>query len=142
LPHLSFPYDTDNVPSLDLRLQVQGGPAVDFAGTVDSGATSTVLSIRNAEALGLGDLRHAGPVTVADRKQVPSYTAKAPIAAQVLLVAEGIVLDVWGPSFYIDAIFLEDADPLWGQSDFFATYEVTFQRNITPATFGLSYKSH
>lgn len=81
-------------------------------------------------------------MTVADRKQVPSYTAKAPIAAQVLLVAEGVILDVWGPSFYIDAIFLEDADPLWGQSDFFATYEVTFRRNVTPATFGLSYKSH
>lgn len=142
MPHLSFPYDTDNVPSLDLRIQAQGGPAVDFAGTVDSGATGTVLSTEAAKWLGLGDLRHAGTVTVADRKQVPSYTAKAPIAAQVLLVAEGVILDVWGPSFYIDAILLEDADPLWGQSDSFATYEVTFRRNVTPATFGLSYKSH
>jgi hypothetical protein len=139
LPSLSFPYDTDNVPSLDLRLQAQGGPAVDFAGTVDSGATSTVLSTEAAAWLGLRDLRDAGTVTIADRKQVPCYTANVPIAGQVLLVTEGVVLDGWGPSFYVNAIFLGDADPLWGQSDFFAAYEVTFRRNITPATFRLSY---
>lgn len=139
MPQLDFSYDTENVPSLDLRLQAQDGPAVDFAGTVDSGATSSVLSTRNAEALGLSDLREAGTVTVADRKRVQSYTTNVPIAAQVLLVSEGVVLDVWGPSFYINAIFLEHADPLWGQSDFFAAYEVTFRRNLTPATFSLSH---
>ena len=139
MPHLSFPYDTENVPSLELRLQAQGGPIIELSGTVDSGATSTVLSTEDAVELGLDDLREAGTVTVADRKQVPSYTAKVPIAGQVLLVAEGVVLDVWGPSFYLNAIFLENADPLWGQADLFATFEVTFRRNITPATFGLRY---
>jgi hypothetical protein len=41
--------------------------------------------------------------------------------------------------FAISPVFIEHADPLWGQADFFATFEVTFWRNATPATFGLSY---
>jgi hypothetical protein len=130
LPRRSFPYDPDDVPSLDLRIQAQGGPAIDFAGTVDSGATSTVLSMKDAEALDLGprDLHEAGRVTVADGKQVPCCTAKVPIAGQVLLVSGGVVLGLWGPSFYINAVFIENASPLWGQSDFFATFGIDFER--------------
>jgi hypothetical protein len=41
--------------------------------------------------------------------------------------------------FAINAVFMQGADPLWGQADFFATFEVTFWRNAAPATFGLSY---
>ena len=144
MPRRSFQYDSYGVPSLDLVIQAKGRPAHHLTGTADSGAGrfgSTVLSKKNAEELGLGasDLRETGTVTVADRKQAPCFTAKMPIVGQVLLVSDGIVLGRWGPSFYLNAIFLENADPLWGQSDFFATYEVTFRRNATPATFGLSY---
>jgi hypothetical protein len=45
----------------------------------------------------------------------------------------------WGPVFAIDPLFIEHASPLWGQSDFFAKFEVTFGRNLTPARFRLSY---
>jgi hypothetical protein len=48
-----FQYDADDVPSLEVRIRAQGGPAVDLSGTVDSGASTTVLSIEDAKELGL-----------------------------------------------------------------------------------------
>jgi hypothetical protein len=34
----------------------------------------------------------------------------------------------WGPIFAVNVLFIEDADPLWGQSDFFATFAINFER--------------
>lgn len=138
----TFPYDEYDVPSLEVRVQAQGGPAADLSGTVDSGASSTVLSRKNAEELGLGpsDLHKAPDAIIADRSKVPCWTAATPIRAQVLRPATfGDDLPPWGPVFAISPVFIEHADPLWGQADLFATFEVTFWRNASPATFGLRY---
>ncbi len=103
----------------------------DFTGTVDSGASRTVLSTEAAERLGLGekDLRNAGKVIVADGSDVPCLAPLVPIRAQVLeVVSGGGDLRPWGRIFDLDAIFIEHASPLWGQSDFFATFGIHFQR--------------
>ena len=67
MPRWKFPYDAYGVPSLEVRVQAKGGPQIELSGTVDSGASTTVLSV-------------------------------------------------------------EDADPLWGQADFFATFGINFER--------------
>jgi hypothetical protein len=125
LPRRRFTYDPDGVPSLDLRIQAKGGPQVDFAGIVDSGAGRTVLSVKTAEALGLrgSDLREAGEVVVADGSAVPCF-APLPIRARVLdTVSSEDDQDPWGPIFDLDVVFLEHVtSPLWGQTDFFATF--------------------
>jgi hypothetical protein len=126
----SFTYDAYDVPSLEATIQARGGPQVDLTGTVDSGASSTVLSRGDAEELGLGaaDLREAGPVVVADGSEVRCWTSAPPIREQVLRTTSTGVVRPWGPVFDLDAIFLEHASPLWGQSDFFDTFGIDFQR--------------
>jgi hypothetical protein len=126
-----FPYDAYDVPSLDIRLQAQGGPPADLSGTVDSGASTTVLSVEDAEELGLrpADLRKAPDAVIANKSKVPCWTAAAPIHAQVLRPAiSGDDLLPWGPVFPVNAVFMESADPLWGQSDLFATFGINFER--------------
>lgn len=137
----TFPYDVYDTPSLDLRVQAQGGLQVDLSGTVDSGASSTVLSIDDAEELGLlpGELRQAKDVVIADGSKVRCWTAATPIRAQVLRRSPSGELHPWGPVFEVEPVFMDNASPLWGQSDFFAAFEVTFWRNHNPAMFGLSY---
>lgn len=141
MPQWRFPYDEYQVPSLGVRVQAQGGPQVDLWGTVDSGASSTVLSVKNAEELGLGgtDLREGRDAVIADGSKVRCWTVATPMRAQVLRRPSIEELPAWGPVFAIDAVFIEHADPLWGQADFFAAFEVIFWRNVTPPTFGLSY---
>jgi len=124
-----FQYDSDDVPSLDVRIRAQGGPAVDLSGTVDSGASTTVLSVENAEELGLNltDLRQGPDAIVANKTRVHCWTAATPIRAQVLRPSPaGFV--TWGPVFAVDVMFMQDADPLWGQADFFATFAINFER--------------
>jgi len=48
-----FLYDAYDVPSLDVRLQAQGCPPADLLGTVEEGASTTVLSVEDAEQFGL-----------------------------------------------------------------------------------------
>ena len=130
MPRWKFPYDADGVPSLDVRIQAQGGPYTDLSGTVNSGASTTVLSIRNAEALGLDpqDLRSAPDAIVANKSRVHCWTAATPIRAQVLLSSPSGDLLPWGPVFAVNVLFIEEADPLWGQADFFATFGINFER--------------
>jgi hypothetical protein len=126
-----FQYDADDVPSLEVRIRAQGGPAVDLSGTVDSGASTTVLSIEDAKELGLNpeDLRSAPDAIVANKTRVHCWTAPTPIRAQVLRpTASGDELVPWGPVFAVDVMFMQDADPLWGQADFFATFAINFER--------------
>lgn len=125
-----------------MRIQAQGGLQIELTGTVDSGATRTALSREDAEQLGLRpkDLRAADPVIVADGSEVASWTATVPIRGQVLRVSSsGVDLLPWGPVFEIDPIFLEDGSPLWGQADFFKSFEITFQRYMNPARFILNH---
>jgi hypothetical protein len=130
MPRWKFPYDADGVPSLDVRIQAQGGPYTDLSGTVDSGASTTVLSIRNAEALGLDpqDLCSAADAIVANKSRVHCWTAPTPIRAQVLRRFPSDELLPWGPVFALNVLFIEHADPLWGQADFFATFAINFER--------------
>ncbi len=126
-----FQYDSDDVPSLDVRIRAQGGPAVDLSGTVDSGASTTVLSIQDAEELGLNpaDLRRGPDAIVANKTRVHCWTAATPIRAEVLRGAtSGDQLVPWGPVFAVNVMFMQDADPLWGQTDFFATFGINFER--------------
>ncbi len=141
MPLRRFPYDVFDTPALDVRIQAQGSSQLDLSGTVDSGASSTVLSREHAERLGLEptDLREARDAVIADGSKVHCWTTATPVRGQVLRHSPTGVLHPWGPVFAIDAVFIEHANPLWGQTDFFATFEVTFWRNITPATFGLNY---
>jgi hypothetical protein len=131
------------MPSLDVRIQAEDGPQIDVTGIADSGASSTVLAREYAERLGLAaaDLREAGAIIVADGNKVSCWIATRQIRAQILrpAVSGRNALTPWGPVFAINPVFLEHAVPLWGQSDFFATFEVTFWRNTNPPTFGLSY---
>jgi hypothetical protein len=53
--------------------------------------------------------------------------------------SSGVDLVPWGPVFEIDPIFLEDGSPLWGQADFFESFEITFQRYLDPARFTLNH---
>lgn len=141
MPSRTFPYDPDGVPSLDVRVQAWGGPQIELSGTVDSGASTTVLSTEHAEELGLerSDLRQAKDAIVADGSRVRCWTAVRPIRAQVLYPVPADKLLPWGPVFAIDPCFIEHASPLWGQSDVFATFQINFYRNTSPATFSLSY---
>jgi hypothetical protein len=130
------------VPSLDVRLQAQDGPQIDFTGTVDSGATMTALSIKAAELLGLrvSDLRKADRVIVADGKEVPSWTATVEIRGQVHSPSfPGGPLEPWGPIIEFKPIFLESGSPLWGQSDFCKSFEIILQRYKNPASFVLNH---
>jgi hypothetical protein len=136
-----FPYDVHEVPSLDILVQARGGSQVQFTGTVDSGADHTVLSREAAEELGLDpdSLHEAGNVVIADRSRVSSWTTLVPIRAQVLRRTPSDELLPWGPVFAIQPVFLEYASPLWGQSDFFTTFDVAFWRRITPNVFSLAH---
>ena len=118
-----------------MRIQAKGGPQVVFAGIVDSGASRTVLSMQDAARLGLDpthldDLREAGAVIVADGSAVACLAPLVPIRAQVLgpPASPGDDPRPWGPIFDLDAIFVEHAIPLWGQTDFFDTFGIDFQR--------------
>ncbi len=138
----TFPYDSDGVPSLDIRIEARGGPQVDFTGIVDSGASRTVLSLEDADELGLGKshLTDNGTVTVADESRVTCLTPLIPIRAQVLAPSSpGGEFAPWGPVFDLDVVFLEHATPLWGQTDFFQRFKITFERYLNPRQFGLSY---
>jgi Aspartyl protease len=142
LPHAGFTYDVREVPSLDVLVQAKGGPQRFFTGIVDSGASRTVLSLKEAEKLGLSesDLTDDGTVTVADESRVICLTPLIPIRAQVLHEASpGDDLIPWGPVFDLDVVFLEHATPLWGQTDFFQTFKVTFERYLNPQRFTLDY---
>lgn len=126
-----FPYDVYDVPSLEVRIRAQGGPAADLSGTVDSGASTTVLSVEDAEELGLtpADLRKAPDAVIANNSEVPCWTTATPIRAQVLRpTSTGDDLLPWGPVFAVNVLFMDEADPLWGQSDFFATFGINFER--------------
>ena len=134
-----FQYDSDDVPSLDVRIQAQGGPhaaplpaeGLNFTGTVNSGASTTVLSMKNAKQLGLtpADLRKAPDAVIADRRKVHCWSTDTPIRAQVLRRrSPSDELLPWGPVFALHVLFMEDADPLWGQADFFATFGINFER--------------
>ena len=130
------------MPSLDVLVQAKGGPQVHFTGIVDSGASRTVLSITNATKLGLGqdDLTDAGTVTVADESHVTCLTPLIPIRAQVLQKSSpGSDLIPWGPVFDLDVVFLQHATPLWGQTDLFQRFKITFERYLNPQRFSLSY---
>lgn len=121
------------MPSLDARIQARGGPQVDFTGIVDSGASRTVLSMEAAARLGLGPegLREAGRVVVADGSEVRCLAPLVPIRGQVLgaPMSPGGDPPPWGPVFDIDAVFLEHVtSPLWGQTDFFDTFAINFER--------------
>lgn len=100
-----------------------------------------MLSRKHAEKLGLApsDLREAPEAVIADGSKVRCWMVATPIRAQVLRRSRAEELLAWGPVFAISTVFIEHADPLWGQADLFATFEVTFWRNAAPATFGLSY---
>lgn len=138
----TFPYDGDGVPSLDVLVQAKGGPQLVFTGIVDSGASRTVLSLKGAEKLGLSrsDLTDDGTVTVADESRVTCLTPLIPIRARVLEEpTPGGDLTPWGPVFDLDVIFLQHATPLWGQTDFFQTFKVTFERYLNPQRFSLGY---
>jgi hypothetical protein len=126
-----FPYDAYGVPSLEVRAQAKGGPQIELSGTVDSGASTTVLSIEDAEQLGLqpSDLRKAPDAVIANKSEVPCWTTATPIRAQVLRPAStGDDVLRWGPVFAVNVMFMQDADPLWGQADFFATFGINFER--------------
>jgi hypothetical protein len=140
LPQQSFTYET-KVPTLDLRIQAQGGPSVDLSGTVKSGATHTMLSIEHAEALGLkkSDLHEAGKARTIGDREVPYFTAGVTMTGQVLLASPGETPALWGPSFPIEPIFIQNTDPLWGQEDFFRQFEVTFMHYLPVSTFILRY---
>ncbi len=142
MPRRRFPYNADGMASLDVRIQAQSGPEVDLIGIVDSGASTTVLSRRHAEKLGLGpvDLREAGTIGVADGSKVHCWTAVVPIRAQVLELSSLDALLPWGPVFALNAIFLEHAIPLLGQADFMATFRVTLARDVSPAWFELGHQ--
>lgn len=130
------------MPSLDVRIQAQGGPQIDFTGTLDSGASRTVLSTEDAEKLGLGpsDMRDAGNVVVADGSQVACLAPLVPIRGKILgAPSPGGDPRPWGRVFEIDTVFLEHASPLWGQADFFQSFEIIFQRYLEPSIFSLSY---
>jgi hypothetical protein len=142
LPRRRFEYESRNVALLDLRVQAQGRPVAKLTGTLDSGATDTMLSIKDAEALGLNrtDLRRASYVTIADDTKVPSWTTDLEIRAQVQTrFSDGGPLQPWGPIINLHPIFMETGSPLWGQEDFCASFEITLQRYLLPAHFALEY---
>jgi hypothetical protein len=89
-----------------VRIQVRGGPQVDLTGTVDSGASSTVLSTGDAEELGLAtdDLHEAGSVVVADGSKVRCWTSALPIRGQVLRATPGGNVRPWEPVFALTVI--------------------------------------
>jgi predicted aspartyl protease len=76
VPRWRFPYDRDGVPSLDVRVQARGGLSIDLSGTVDSGASTTVLSREVAQKLGLShaDLSEAVPAVIADGSEVRCWS--------------------------------------------------------------------
>jgi len=142
LPGWRFKYRSRNVPVLDLLIQAQGHPVAELAGTLDSGATDTVLSIKAAEALGLtlDDLRRVDDVLIADDSEVPAWVSDVPIRAQAQArIPEDGDLQPWGPIFALHPIFMASGGPLWGQEDFCASFRVILERYVVPAWFELEY---
>jgi hypothetical protein len=126
-----------------VRIQARGGPQIDLTGIVDSGAGRTVLSIEVAEELGLhsSDLREDTGIVVADGSTVPCLIPTLPIRGMVLVSTPSDPdLRPWGKIFEIDAVFLQRiTSPLWGETDFFQNFKITFERYLNPQTFTLSY---
>ena len=130
-----FRYLYRNVPVLNLRVQADGHPAVEFDGVVDSGATHTVLSIEAAQVLGLqlSDLIESPGIIVADDTEVPSWITRVPIRAQVQAeLTTGEQLQPWGPVFDLHPRFMSSASPLWGQEDFCASFKVNLRALSAP----------
>jgi hypothetical protein len=137
-----FEYEGRNLPLLDLHVQAKGHPVAVLTGTLDSGATDTVLSIKAAEKLGLtlADLRPSHPVTIADNSDVPSWITDVPVRAQVQIhLPDTHDLIPWGPIFDLHPVFMETGSPLWGQEDFCASFKVNLERFLLPAHFVLEY---
>lgn len=130
------------MPLLNLHVQALGRPVAELAGTLDSGATDTVLSIEAAEELGLtlDDLRPIDDVLIADDSEVPAWITDIPIRAQAQArLSHSSPLEPWGPIFDLHPIFMKNGGPLWGQEDVCASFKVNLERFLNPAHFVLEY---
>lgn len=117
-----------------MRLEARGGPQVELAGVVDSGATCTVLSLEDAEELGLSDLHEAPEANLAGGIQIPTWTSDTPIRAQVQApLSPGGPFEPWGPVIDLHPVFLQAGRPLWGQEDLHASFRVVGERYVNPA---------
>jgi hypothetical protein len=139
-----LPYESRNVPALDMHVQAKGGSMIELDGIVDSGATCTVLSLKVAEDLGLTDLREAPDANLAGGIHIPTWITDTPIRAQAHVpLFPGGPLEPWGPIFDLHPVFLQAGRPLWGQEDVYAAFRIIAERyvdpKVAPAYFELEY---
>ena len=129
-------------------LEARGCRQVELVGIVDSGAGRfgdaseasvsrfgcTVLSLQDAEELGLHDLREAPDATLAGGIHIPTWISDTPIRAQVKApLSPGGPFEAWGPVIDLHPIFLQAGRPLWGQEDLYASFRIIAERYVDPA---------
>ena len=122
-------------------LEARGCPQIELVGVVDSGATCTVLSLQDAEELGVNDLREAPDANLAGGIHVPTWTSDTPIRAQVQVpLSSGGPFEPWGPVVDLHPVFLQAGRPLWGQEDLYASFRVVAERYINPAIAAAAFE--
>lgn len=123
------------MPLITLRLEA-GDESATIEGIVDSGATFTMLPLALAKTLKIRrQLRRDGGVRGVGGWR-PKWRSAVPIHAEVLAQMDPQV--GWGPVFELQPRFWWKDLFLLGRHDFFATFDVGFQREGETSTVVLA----
>lgn len=99
---------------------------------VDSGADGTLLPKSLAPDLGLDSVTDLSPTPHgsggAGGTTFPTWTTARPITGQVIaMLSTG--LEPWGPEIAFAPVFADGDTALFGRSDFFAHFTITFDED-------------
>jgi hypothetical protein len=128
----------ENVPLLKVRLSAQGRGVMDCIAKVDSGATVTVLPRALIERMGVenDDLEEMGSAATAGGR-MQTWQSRVPVELSVLSDQRGTDTSVFGPVVGLHGVVGENNNVLLGQRDFFAAFDVFFDRNGSVPVFEL-----
>jgi hypothetical protein len=126
------------VPWLKVRLAARGRGEILSIAKVDSGATVTVLPRALIEGMGLApdDLEDAGASRTAGGR-MRTWRTRVPVELRVLADQRGSGGTVFGPAVALHGVVGENRSVLLGQRDFFAVFDVLFDRNGVVPVFEL-----
>ena len=104
--------------------------SADVAGIVDSGADGTLFPLELAPALGLDvekDLVKQDGSSGAAGTTFETWAARKPITGRVFAIMRpGESAEFFGEPFELSPAFAADGPVLWGRSDFFTNFTITF----------------
>ncbi len=123
-------------------IQAENGPSLAISGVVDSGAFTCCLPLDDAERLEIprSSLHEAGEIVLADDSTVVYFQSQRAVRGQVQTQeSPAAPARPWGPIFELNPAFIPEGGRLLGQRDFFNSFQITFERYLTPPVFALRY---